>query len=30
MNYVDVPQTKDEKPLWIGSEEEIAKMCGLR
>ena len=30
MDYVDVPQTKDEKPLWIGSEEEIAKMCGLR
>ena len=30
MDYAYVPQTKDEKPLWIGSEEEIAKMCGLR
>ncbi len=30
MDYVDVPQTKDEKPLWIGSEEEVAKLCGLR
>jgi len=30
MDYVDVPQTKDEKPLWIGSEEEMAKLCGLR
>ncbi len=23
-------QTKDEKPIWIGSEEEMAKLCGLR
>ena len=30
MDYVDVPQTKDEKPLWVGSEEEMAKLCGLR
>lgn len=30
MDYVDVPQTRDEKPLWIGSEEEMAKICGLR
>ncbi len=30
MDYVDVPQTRDEKPLWISSEEEMAKMCGLR
>ena len=30
MDYVDVSQTKDEKPLWIGSEEEMAKICGLR
>ena len=30
MDYADVPQTRDEKPLWIGSEEEMAKLCGLR
>jgi len=30
MNSVEAPQTRDEKPLWVGSEEEMAKMCGLR
>jgi len=30
MDCVDVPQTRDEKPLWVGSEEEMAKLCGLR
>ena len=30
MDYAYVSQTKDEKPLWIGSEEEMAKLCGLR
>jgi len=30
MDSVEVPQTRDEKPLWIGSEEEMAKLCGLR
>ncbi len=24
------PQAKDEKPLWIGSEDEMARKCGLR
>jgi len=27
---VEAPQTRDEKPLWVGSEEEMAKLCGLR
>jgi len=30
MESVEAPQTKDEKPLWAGSEEETAKLCGLR
>ena len=30
MDSVQVPQTRDEKPIWVGSEEEIAKLCGLR
>jgi integrase/recombinase XerD len=30
MDYVDVSQTRNEKPLWVGSEEEMAKLCGLR
>lgn len=30
MDSVNVPQTKEEKPLWVGSEEEMAKKCGLR
>lgn len=30
MDSFPVPQAKDEKPLWTGSEEEIAKLCGLR
>ncbi len=30
MNSFDAPQTRDEKPLWIGSEDEMAKLCGLR
>ena len=30
MDSFGAPQTRDEKPLWIGSEEEMAKLCGLR
>jgi len=30
MNSVEASQTRDEKPLWLGSEEDMAKMCGLR
>jgi len=30
MDSVKVPQTRDEKPLWVGSEDDMAKMCGLR
>lgn len=30
MDSVEVPQTRDEKPLWVDSEEEMAKICGLR
>ena len=30
MDSVRVPQVEDERPLWIGSEEEMAKQCGLR
>lgn len=30
MDSVEAPQTRDEKPLWVGSEEEMAKLCGLR
>lgn len=30
MESVQSQQTTDEKPLWIGFEEEMAKMCGLR
>lgn len=30
MDSVEPPQTKDEKPIWVGSEEEMAKLCGLR
>jgi integrase/recombinase XerD len=30
MDSVQTPQTRDEKPLWVGSEEEMAKLCGLR
>lgn len=30
MDSVQAPQVKDEKPLWIGSEEEMANLCGLR
>ena len=30
MDSVEVPQTRDEKPLWVGSEEGMAKLCGLR
>ena len=30
MDSVEVPQTRNEKPLWIGSEEEMAILCGLR
>ncbi len=30
MDSVVAPQTKDEKPLWGISEEENARLCGLR
>ena len=30
MDSVGAGQTADEKPLWVGSEEEMAKQCGLR
>ena len=30
MDSFDAPQTRDKKPLWIGSEDEMAKLCGLR
>ncbi len=30
MDSVEAPLAKDEKPLWVGSEEEMAKLCGLR
>ena len=30
MDSVQAPQTSDEKPLWVGSEEEMSKLCGLR
>ncbi len=30
MSSVEVPQTKDEKQLWDGSEAEMARNCGLR
>jgi site-specific recombinase XerD len=30
MDSIEAPQTRDEKPLWVGSEEEMAKLCGLR
>ena len=30
MDSVEAPQTRDEKPLWIGYEEGMAKLCGLR
>ncbi|MEA1959721.1 MAG: tyrosine-type recombinase/integrase [Bacillota bacterium] len=30
MNSVEVIQTRNEQPLWTGSEEEMAKLCGLR
>ena len=30
MDAVQVHQMADEKPLWVGSEEEMAKLCGLR
>ena len=23
-------QVKDERPLWVGSEDEMARKCGLR
>ena len=29
MESVEAPQTRDEKPLWFGSEEGMAKLCGL-
>jgi integrase/recombinase XerD len=30
MDSIEAPQTRDEKPLWVGNEEEMAKLCGLR
>jgi site-specific recombinase XerD len=30
MDSVQVSQTRNEKPIWIGSEEEMAKLCSLR
>ena len=30
MDSCQVPQTRDEKPIWVGSEEEMTKLCGLR
>ena len=30
MCTVEAPQTSDEKPLWDGTEVEMAKLCGLR
>ena len=30
MDSVKAPQTRDEEPLWVGSEERMAKLCGLR
>ncbi len=30
LDSVSTPHTKNETPLWINSEEEIAKLCGLR
>jgi hypothetical protein len=30
LDSVKAPQTREEKPLWVGSEEEMAKQCGLR
>lgn len=30
MDSVEATQTRDEKPLWIGYEEGMAKLCGLR
>ncbi|WP_211289621.1 Tyrosine recombinase XerC [Sporomusa silvacetica DSM 10669] len=30
MDSVEAPQTRDEIPLWVGSEEKMAKLCGLR
>ena len=30
MDSVEAPQTRDEKPLWVGSEERMAKLCGPR
>jgi site-specific recombinase XerD len=30
MESVQSSHTTDEKPLWVGSEEEMAKFCGLR
>jgi integrase/recombinase XerD len=30
MDSVESPQTKDENPLWVDSEEKMAKLCGLR
>jgi len=30
MDSVQVSQTRNEKPIWVGSEGEMAKLCGLR
>ena len=30
LESVQSPQTTNEKPLWVGSEEKMAQLCGLR
>ena len=30
MESNQIPQTRDEKPLWDGSEKKMAELCGLR
>jgi len=30
MDSVEPRWVRDEKPLWVGSEEEMSKLCGLR
>ena len=30
MSSFHLSQTEDEQPLWMGYEEEMAKLCGIR
>lgn len=30
MNKVDMPTDAAEKPLWVGDEDEMARLCGLK